>query len=79
MGSCRDRLARSRLYRKTLAVVVTVDEPAGDGGGFVATHFSVGDQTSTIDLHLNSVFWCIEDVDVRFAEDHEQIALASVL
>ena len=67
---------------EALLVVVGVDEPAGDAVGAVAADFAgVGmEHVHAVDLdpHL-AVFGLGEDVDVRLAEDDEEVALAGVL
>jgi len=72
-------------HKEALAVVVAVDEPAGDGVGFVAADFAAGgiEDIDAVDLHLDLVGFSIgagliEQVDVGFTEVHEQVALAAV-
>ena len=72
-------------HEEALTVVVAVHEPAGDVVGFVATNFTGGriEDVHAIDLHLDLVRLSIEtsrieNIDVGFAEDDEQIALAAV-
>ena len=72
-------------HEEALAVVVAVDEPAGDVVGFVATDFAGGgvEHINTVNLYLDLIGLSIgtsriEDVDVGFAEDHKQVALAAV-
>ena len=67
--------------KKALFVVVGVDEPAGNAVGVVATDFAgVGvEHIDAVDLDLDLTLLRVEDVNVRFAEDDEKIALAGVL
>ena len=62
-------------------VVVGVDEPAGDAFGAVAADFAgVGvENVHAVDLDLNLAAFGFKDVDVRLAENDEQVALAGVL
>ena len=62
-------------------VVVGVDEPAGNAFGAVAADFAgVGvEDVDAVDLDRDLAVAGVEDVDVGFAEDHEQVALAGVL
>ena len=62
-------------------VVVGVDEPAGDAFGAVAADFTgVGvENVHAVDLDLNLAAFGFKDVDVRLAENDEQVALAGVL
>ena len=67
-------------------VVVGVDEPAGDAVGAVADDFAGLrlEDVHAVDLHLNLaglavVLGGVEDVDIRLAEDDEEVALAGVL
>ena len=64
-----------------LLVVVGVDEPAGDAIRPVAAHLArIGvEYVHAVDLDLYLPVVGVEDVDVRLAEYHEQIALAGVL
>ena len=71
---------------EALLVVVGVDEPAGDAVGAVAADFAgVGvENVDAVDLYLDlarlgTVVLDRDDLDVGFAEDHEQVALAGVL
>ena len=62
-------------------VVVGVNEPAGDAVGAVATDFS-GTGVEDIDalhLHAQPVIRLRQEINVRFAEDDEQVSLAGVL
>jgi len=61
-------------------VVVGVDEPAGDAVGAVAADFSgVGvEDVYAVDFDLNFVVFGVENVDIRFAEDDEEVAFACV-
>jgi len=67
--------------KEAFFVVVGVDEPAGDAFGAVAADFAgVGvEDVDTVDLDLDLAIFCFKDIDIRFAEDDEQIALAGVL
>lgn len=62
-------------------VVVGVDEPAGDAFGSVAADFAgVGvENVYSVDFDLYLVVSGIDDVDIGFAEDDEEVAFASVL
>lgn len=62
-------------------VVVGVDEPAGDAVDTVAADFAGagGEHVHALDLDSHLAVLNIDNVNVRFAEDHEQGALASVL
>ena len=62
-------------------VVVGVDEPAGDAFGTVAADFAgVGvEHIHAVDLDAYLSVFGFENVDVRFAEDDEEVALAGVL
>ena len=66
---------------ETLFVVVGVDKPAGDALGPVAAHFAGGgvEDIHAVDLDLDLAVSGVEDVDVRLAEDDEEVALAGVL
>ena len=71
---------------EALLVVVGIDEPAGDAVGAVAADFDgVGvEHVDAVDLDLNlarlgAVVLDRDDLDVGFAEDDEQVALAGVL
>ena len=68
-------------HEKTLLVVVRVDEPTGDAVRAVAANLAgVGmEDIHAIDLDLDLTVVCVENVDIRLPEDHEQIALARVL
>ena len=61
-------------------VVVGIDEPAGDAVGAVAADFAgVGvEYIHAVDLDLDLAVFRVEDVDVRFAEDDEEVAFAGV-
>ena len=72
-------------HEETLFVVVAVNKPAGDVVWFVATNFTGGgiEDVDVVDLHLDLIGLSIgtsrvEDVDVWFAENDEQVALAAV-
>ena len=64
-------------------VVVRVDEPSGDAVGVAAFDFAGlrFEDVDSVDLHLHLIRLAFDgqQVDVRFAEDHEQIAFAGVL
>jgi len=62
-------------------VVVRVDKPARDSFGSIAANFARirMEYVHTVDFHLNLVILRFDDVDVRLAKDHEEIALARVL
>ena len=66
---------------EALFVVVGVDEPAGDPIGTVAADFAgVGvEHVHAVDLDADLSGLRRQDVDVRLAEDDEEIALAGVL
>ena len=66
--------------KEAFLVVVGVDEPAGNAFGAVAADFAgVGvEYVHTVDFCLDPIIFDFEDVDVRFAEDNEEIALAGV-
>ena len=61
-------------------VVVGVDQPAGDTVGTVAADFSgVGMKNiDAVDFDLYLPVFCIDNVDVRFAEYNEEIALTGI-
>ena len=67
---------------ETLAVVVGVDEPAGDAVGVVAAHFAGAgiEDVHAVDLHPDvAVCVRIEYVDVGLAENDEEVADAGAL
>ena len=71
---------------EALLVVIGVDEPAGDGIGVVAADLAgIGvEDVDAFDLDLDLALVGVaafsrEDVDVRLAEDDEEVALAGVL
>jgi hypothetical protein len=66
---------------EALLVVVRVDEPAGDPLRTVAAHLAgVGvEDVHAIDLHPDLSSFGGKDVDVRLAEDDEQVPLAGIL
>ena len=68
-------------HEEALLVVVGVDEPAGDTVSAVTADFAgVGVEyvyASNLDLDLTVIH--VEDVDVGFAEDDEEVAFAGVL
>ena len=66
---------------EALLVVVGVDEPGGDAVGVVGADFAgVGiEHVDALHAHLDVAVADILDVDVRLAEDDEEIALAGVL
>src|SRR3546814_6386417 len=63
----------------TLFRSVGVDEPAGDAVGAVAADFAgLGvEHVHAVDLDADLFVVGGQDVDVRLAEDHEQVALRS--
>ena len=66
---------------EALLVVVAVDEPAGDAVGAVAADLAgVGvEHVDAVDLDLDLSVLGVEEVDVRLAEDDEEVAFAGVL
>jgi hypothetical protein len=66
---------------ETLVVVIRVDKPAGDSFGTVAADLAgIGmEDIDAVDFYQELAVNGREDIDVRFAEDHEQIALSGVL
>jgi len=66
---------------EALFVVVGVDEPASDAVGTVAANFTGSgiEDVHAEDLDLNVAVVGRKDLDVRFAEDDEQIALPGIL
>ena len=62
-------------------VVVGVDEPAGDAFGTVAADFAgVGvEYVHTVYLDSHLAAFGFENVDVRLAEDDEEVAFADIL
>src|SRR5690606_19152072 len=66
---------------EAFAVVVGVDEPAGDAVGAVGEDFAGLwlEDVDAVDLDPDLSVVGVEHVDVGFAEDHEQVALAGVL
>ena len=66
---------------EALFVVVGVDEPAGDAVGAVAADFARlrVEHVHTVNLDANLVAFGVEDLDVRLAEDDEEVALAGIL
>ena len=66
---------------EALLVVVAIDEPAGDAvGGGAADFAGVGvEYIDSVDPDIDLSVLCVEDVDVRFTEDDEEVAFASVL
>jgi hypothetical protein len=60
---------------EALAVVIRVDEPAGNALGAVAANFaSLGvEDIHTIDLHPNFPIFFWKDCDIRLAEDDEEV------
>ena len=61
-------------------VVVGVDKPAGDAVGAVGADFAgVGmEDVHAVDFDLDLIIFRVENIDVGFAEDDEQIALAGI-
>ena len=77
VGAEKIRMAHEEAF----LVVVGVNEPAGDAVGTVATDFS-GAGVKDIDalhFHAQPAIRLRQDLNVRFAEDDEQISLAGVL
>lgn len=76
-------------HEEALAVVVGVDEPAGDVGSGVAANLPGGGivDVETLDLDLNPAIRAgfdlpglgVHRLNVRLAEDHEQVAAAGLL
>jgi len=66
---------------EALFIIVGVDKPAGDAVGTVAADFAGGgvEDIDAVDFDLDLAVCGVEDVDIRLAEDDEQIALAGVL
>ena len=66
---------------EALLVVVGVDEPTGDAIGVVATDFAgVGvEHIDAVDLDLDLILLRVEDINVRLAEDDEEVAFPGVL
>ena len=66
---------------EALLVVIAIDEPAGDAVGVVATDFAgVGmEHVDAFYFNLDLTVLCIEDINVRLAEDDEEVAFAGVL
>ena len=64
-------------HEEAFLVVVGIDEPAGDAVGVVASDFAgVGvENVHTVDLDLDLALLSVEDVDVGFAEDDEEVGL----
>ena len=62
-------------------VVVGVDKPAGEVGGFGGADVAgTGiEQVHALDLHLDAVVGGGQDIDVRLAENHEQVAVLGLL
>lgn len=61
-------------------VVVGVDEPAGDAVSSVAADFSGVRMKNidAVDFNLYLPVFCIDNVDVGFTEDNEEIALSGI-
>ena len=68
-------------HEEAFLVVVGIDEPAGDAVGVVAADFAgVGvENVHAVDLDLDLTVLRVEDVDIRLAEDDEEVAFAGVL
>ena len=66
--------------KEALHVIISVDEPAGDAVGAVAADYAgVGvEDVYAVDLDLDLPVACRQDIDVRFAEDDEEVAFAGV-
>ena len=66
---------------KAFLVVVGVNEPAGDAVGAVATDFSGAgiEDIDALHLHAQPTIRLRQELNVRFAEDDEQVSLAGVL
>ena len=66
---------------ETLLVVVGIDEPAGDAVGVDGADIAgLGvEDIHSVDLDLNLSVLCIDDFDIGFAEDDEEIPLAGIL
>ncbi len=62
-------------------IVVGVDKPTGDAVGSIAADFArVGmEDVNAVDLYLDLAVVCIENIDVGFTEDDEQVAFAGIL
>ena len=71
----------SMPHEKALFVVVRIHEPARDPIRVVAVNLSRArvEHIHAIHLHPHLAARLIQDRDVRFAEDHEQVALAGAL
>ena len=67
-------------YEKALFVVVGVDKPAGDLVGVARSNFAgLGmEDIDSVDFDLNFAVVSIEDIDVGFSEDDEEVAGAGV-
>ncbi len=65
---------------EALFVIVGVDEPTCDAFCIVTTHFASArvKNIHAIDLDLYLIVFGVDDVDVRFPKDDEQIALAGI-
>ena len=65
-------------YKKTFFVVVSVDKPAGDTIGIIAADFPgiAVEHIHAVHPHLDVPIWRIQQANVGFAEDHEQIGFA---
>ena len=73
-------------HEEAFAVVVGIDEPAGDVVGIITADLTSGgvEHVHTVDPHLDLIrlgLWTcgLQDVDIRLPEDHEQVAFAGVL
>ena len=66
---------------ETFLVIVGVDEPAGDPLSTVAADLAGVrvEHVHAVDLDLDLIVGGVKDVDIRLAEDDEQIPLAGVL
>ena len=66
---------------ETLFVVIGIDEPAGNIASIIAADFaSIGmKHINAIDLNLDLTIIRIENINIRFAKDNEEIAFAGIL
>lgn len=65
---------------KAFAVVVGVDEPAGDVVGFAGDDFAGGGVEDVDAVHFDAVaaVRVFQEIDIGFAEDDEEVALAGI-
>lgn len=68
-------------HEEAFFVVVRIDEPAGDSVRGIAANLARRriEDVYTFDFHLNLAVFRVKNVDVRLAENHEQIAFAGIL